>query len=93
MSLKGRMSINVPSVTMCSKKVDTVSGRDPSRWHKDVAGNIICKGLSNCQGCLCYEYDHIHPYSKGGASDLDNCQILQTRVNRRKSDKVDVDKS
>ncbi|GKE35621.1 hypothetical protein Tco_1454943, partial [Tanacetum coccineum] len=46
------------------KKADTFPPRDPSRWRKDAAGNIVCKGRSNCQGCLCYEYDHTHPYSK-----------------------------
>ncbi|XP_039037217.1 uncharacterized protein LOC120174438 [Hibiscus syriacus] len=29
--------------------------------------------------------------SKGGESTAENCQILQTRVNRYKSDKEDVD--
>ncbi|GJZ63798.1 hypothetical protein Tco_0620219 [Tanacetum coccineum] len=64
----------------CWKKADTVPGRNPSRWRKDAVNNVVCKGLSNCQGCLC------------GAFVLDNCQILQTKVNRRKLDKV-VDKS
>ncbi|GJY00275.1 HNH endonuclease domain-containing protein [Tanacetum coccineum] len=77
---------------MCWKKAGTVPGRNPSRWRKDAVNNVVCKGLSNCHGCLCYEYDHIHPHAKGGASVLDNCQILQTKVNRRKLDKV-VDKS
>ncbi|GJT84837.1 HNH endonuclease domain-containing protein [Tanacetum coccineum] len=76
----------------CWKKADTVPGRNPSRWRKDAVNNVVCKGLSNCQGCLCYEYDHIHPHAKGlyrwGPSVLDNCQILQTKVNRRKLDKV-----
>ncbi|GKD99418.1 HNH endonuclease domain-containing protein, partial [Tanacetum coccineum] len=77
---------------MCWNQADTVPGRDPSRWRKDAVGNVVCKGLSNCQGCLCYEYDHIHPHSKGRAFVLDNFQILQTKVSRCKSDNV-VDKS
>lgn len=40
--------------------------------------------LRGCDGCLCHEYDHILPFSKGGASTLENCQILQTRSNRMK---------
>ena len=44
--------------------------------------------LRGCPGALCHEYDHIVPYSKGGKTSTKNCQILQTHVNRVKSDKV-----
>ena len=43
--------------------------------------------LRGCQGALCHEYDHIVPFSKGGKTEISNCQILQTGVNRFKSDK------
>ncbi|KAL3322628.1 hypothetical protein AABB24_039960 [Solanum stoloniferum] len=76
---------------MCWAKADTVPGRHPERWRKDSAGNILCKRLFNCQGCLCFEYDHIIPFSKGGESIAENCQILQTRVNRLKSNKDEID--
>jgi hypothetical protein len=46
----------------------------------------------HCEGCLCYDFDHIVPYAKGGLTEQDNCQILQTRANRWKSDKVGVTK-
>ena len=46
--------------------------------------------LRGCHGSLCHEYDHIVPFSKGGKTTVENCQILQTGVNRFKSDKVDV---
>ncbi|XP_068655475.1 uncharacterized protein [Aristolochia californica] len=78
---------------LCWQKADFVTGRHPERWRKDVAGNVVCKRFFNCQGCLCYEYDHIIPYSKGGESSAENCQILQTRVNRFKSDKEWLDRS
>ena len=42
------------------------------------------KILRGCNGIFCHEYDHIFPYSKGGTSTLDNCQILQTKINRLK---------
>ncbi|GMH21554.1 hypothetical protein Nepgr_023396 [Nepenthes gracilis] len=77
---------------ICWAKADTVPGRHPERWRKDAAGNVVCKRFCNCSGCLCFEYDHIVPFSKGGESTADNCQILQTRVNRYKSDK-EVDPS
>ncbi|PON68921.1 HNH endonuclease domain-containing protein [Parasponia andersonii] len=76
---------------ICWANAEIVPGRHPERWRKDAAGNIVCKRFCNCNGCLCFEYDHIVPYSKGGESIAENCQILQTRVNRFKSDKDDVD--
>ncbi|OAY80155.1 hypothetical protein ACMD2_19127 [Ananas comosus] len=69
----------------CWQKAAVVSGRHPERWRRDAAGNVVCKRFWNCHGCLCYEYDHI--------STADNCQILQTRVNRFKSDKEWVGKA
>ncbi|BBN16685.1 hypothetical protein MPTK1_7g08480 [Marchantia polymorpha subsp. ruderalis] len=77
---------------LCWQKADVVPGRHPERWRKDGAGNVVCRSLTRCTGCLCYEYDHIQPYSKGGETDLSNCQILQSRVNRLKSDKDDLGK-
>jgi len=47
-------------------------------------GNIVSYQLRGCEGCACHEYDHIIPYSKGGKTIVENCQILQTRVNRFK---------
>ncbi|KAF6171763.1 hypothetical protein GIB67_007284 [Kingdonia uniflora] len=81
------------SKSLCWSRAEIVPGRHPERWRKDAAGNIVCKRFCNCQGCLCFEYDHIVPFSKGGESVVENCQILQTRVNRFKSDKEKVDKN
>ncbi|WCJ35898.1 HNH endonuclease domain-containing protein [Euphorbia peplus] len=72
---------------VCWEKAQTVAGRHPERWRRDAAGNVVCKRLCNCNGCLCFQYDHIVPFSKGGESTAENCQILQTRVNSYKSDK------
>ncbi|MED6222203.1 hypothetical protein PIB30_062093 [Stylosanthes scabra] len=75
----------------CWNNADIVPGRHPDRWRKDAAGNIVCKRFKDCLGCLCYEFDHIVPFSKGGESTEENCQILQSRVNRFKSNKYQVD--
>ena len=65
-------------------------GRDPERWRFDPIGNPVLKVLRGCHGALCHEYDHIVPFSKGGKTVISNCQILQTGVNRFKSNKVEV---
>ncbi|KAE8661756.1 two-component response regulator-like APRR1-like [Hibiscus syriacus] len=49
----------------CWANAEVVPGRHPVRWLKDAAGNTVCKRFCNCQGCLCSEYDHIFPFSKG----------------------------
>ncbi|GFQ02208.1 hypothetical protein PHJA_002364700, partial [Phtheirospermum japonicum] len=77
----------------CWEKAKRVPGRDPDRWRMDAVGNIVCKRLHTCNGCLCYEYDHIVPYSRNGESVAENCQVLQTRVNRLKSDKNGLDQT
>lgn len=77
---------------LCWQKADVVAGRHPERWRKDSAGNIVCRKLRGCEGCLCYEYDHILPFTKGGETDVKNCQILQSRVNRFKGDKENLGK-
>ncbi|KAF7090172.1 hypothetical protein CFC21_092968 [Triticum aestivum] len=79
--------------TACWRKAAVLAGRHPERWRQDAAGNVVCRRFWSCHGCLCYEYDHIIPFSKGGESTVENCQILQTRVNRSKSDKAWVEKA
>ncbi|XP_015059621.1 uncharacterized protein LOC107005522 [Solanum pennellii] len=63
----------------CWDKAEKVKGRDPDRWRRDPLGNTIFRKLVGCPGCLCHDYDHIIPYSKGGESTLENCQVLQVR--------------
>lgn len=65
-------------------------GRDPERWRLDAMGNPVCRSLRGCMGPLCHEYDHIIPFSKGGRTEINNCQVLQTNLNRVKSNRVDI---
>ena len=45
---------------------------------------ICCAILSSINEC---HFDHIFPYSKGGKSTIDNCQILCINCNLKKTDK------
>jgi hypothetical protein len=65
-------------------------GRDPERWRMDAYGIPVMNALRGCMGLFCHEYDHIIPYSKGGKTELNNCQILQTKLNREKSNRTDI---
>ncbi len=71
-------------------KATTIPGRDPDRWRSDAVGNPVLNALRGCAGPYCHEYDHIVPFSKGGETIVENCQILQTAVNRFKSNKTSL---
>ncbi|XP_060172490.1 uncharacterized protein LOC132603441 isoform X4 [Lycium barbarum] len=77
----------------CWDKAEKVKGRDPDRWRRDPLGNTVFRKLVGCPGCLCHDYDHIVPYSKGGESTLENCQVLQATVNRSKGNRTDISKA
>ncbi|XP_008780537.1 uncharacterized protein LOC103700361 isoform X2 [Phoenix dactylifera] len=77
----------------CWDKAEKVKGRDPDRWRRDPLGNVVFRKLVGCPGCLCHDYDHVLPYSKGGKSTLENCQVLQATVNRSKGNKTEISKS
>ncbi|KAL6509541.1 hypothetical protein OROGR_022851 [Orobanche gracilis] len=77
----------------CWQKAEKIKGRDPGRWRRDPLGNTVFRKLVGCPGCLCHDYDHIVPYSKGGKSTLENCQVLQATVNRSKGNRVEISKS
>ncbi|KAL7153284.1 hypothetical protein ABFS83_04G157000 [Erythranthe nasuta] len=77
----------------CWDKAEKIKGRDPDRWRRDPLGNTVFRKLVGCPGCLCHDYDHIVPYSKGGKSTLENCQVLQATVNRSKGNRTEISKS
>ncbi|KAB1216724.1 hypothetical protein CJ030_MR4G003851 [Morella rubra] len=77
----------------CWDKSEKVRGRDPDRWRRDAVGNIVFRKLVGCPGCLCHDYDHIVPYSKGGQSTLENCQVLQATVNRSKGNRIGMSRA
>ncbi|TQD79189.1 hypothetical protein C1H46_035230 [Malus baccata] len=77
----------------CWDKAEKIKGRDPDRWRRDTLGNTIFRKLVGCPGCLCHDYDHIVPYSKGGQSTLENCQVLQATVNRSKGNRTEFSRA
>ncbi|GAV70144.1 HNH domain-containing protein [Cephalotus follicularis] len=77
----------------CWNKTEKVKGRDPDRWRRDPLGNTVFRKLVGCPGCLCHDYDHIVPFSKGGKSTLENCQVLQATVNRSKGNRTELSRT
>ena len=46
--------------------------------------------MRGCDGPLCYDFDHIIPLSKGGKTDVDNCQVIQKLAYLYKMNKPDA---
>lgn len=54
-------------------------------WNRDGGKCVLCGSNENI------EFDHIVPFSKGGANTYRNIQILCESCNRRKSDNIGLD--
>ncbi|XP_057479663.1 uncharacterized protein LOC130766938 isoform X5 [Actinidia eriantha] len=74
----------------CWENAEKIKGREPDRWRRDFLGNTVFRKLVGCPGCLFHEYDHIIPYSRGGKSTLENCQVLQATVSRSKGNRTEI---
>ena len=62
----------------CWSKAEEVEGRDPARWRRDAAGNVVFRQLVACQGCLCHEYDHVQPFSKVATAVIGAALMVST---------------
>ena len=77
------------------KKIDAVwnkgkpiRGKNPNTHRRDAAGNVIYKASYGKNSPMGWQVDHIYAKSKGGADRLGNMQPLQTKANKRKSNKM-----
>ena len=68
-------------------KASKVRGKNPDLYRRDSKGNELYKPSYGKQGPKSWEIDHKKPKAKGGSDSQRNLQILQTKANRRKSDK------
>jgi len=89
-SPKGKRTFTFTEKKECWNKAAYMIGRDQERWRLDAYGIPVMNALRGCMGLFCHEYDHIIPFSKGGMTEQYNCQILQTKLNREKSNRTDI---
>lgn len=68
-------------------KAPKVRGKNPDLYRRDAKGNELYKHSYGKQGPKSWEIDHKKPKAKGGSNHQRNLQILQTKANRKKSDK------
>ena len=69
------------------QKTGTIRGKNPNLYRRDVLGNEIYKPAYGTLGVKGWEVDHSNPKSRGGTNSPRNLQAMQSRANRRKSDK------
>lgn len=70
------------------QKARRVKGNNPNLYRQDSQGNLIYKPAYNRDSPMGWQVDHIWPRSKGGSDARRNLQALQTRANKRKSNKI-----
>ena len=68
-------------------KASRVRGKNPDTHRRDSKGNVVFKSSYGKQSAMGWEIDHKKPKAKGGSDSQRNLQILQTKANRKKSDK------
>ena len=69
----------------CWDKADLIMGRDPARWRYDRIDTPVMKDFHGKNGLCGWQYDHDTPVSRGGTSELSNCQVMQTMANKSNS--------
>ncbi len=69
------------------EKGKKIKGKNPNTHRKDVHGNEIYKPSYGKISEKGWEIDHKKPKNKDGSDSIRNKQPLQTKENRKKSDK------
>jgi len=70
------------------KKARRIKGKNPNLYRRDSHGNTIYKPAYGRNSPMGWQVDHMHPVSKGGSDHPRNLQALQTKANRKKSNKT-----
>lgn len=65
-----------------------VRGKDPDKYRRDPARNVMFKDSYGKTSPMGWEVDHIKPAARGGSDATVNLQALNTRVNRSKRDSL-----
>ncbi len=74
------------------EKAKPIHGKNSNLYRRDSFGNLIYKPAYGKGGDMGWELDHKKPISKGGTDSSRNLQAVQTKTNRKKSDKYPFSK-
>jgi 5-methylcytosine-specific restriction endonuclease McrA len=69
------------------ERAATIRGKNEETWRRDEMGNIMRRGSYGTQGEYGWEIDHRNPKANGGSDSARNLRALNTKANRKKSDK------
>jgi len=84
------LSSTCPNCGIEFKEIEEVK-QDSRYIPKEVIGQVWLRYEGKCVQCgssINLQLDHIIPYSKGGATSLDNLQLLCKKCNMEKSNKI-----
>lgn len=81
------MTISKKDKEKAWNRADTIRNKNSDTWRKDDKGNIMRHGSYGTHGEYGWEIDHKKPKSKGGSDHGRNLRALNTKENRKKSDK------
>ena len=84
LQLDGKLSFIKPEpvANLSTRKRDISQGVKDKVWNRDGGKCTECGSNQDL------EFDHIIPFSKGGANTYRNIQLLCEKCNRKKSDKI-----
>jgi hypothetical protein len=83
--------IILAAVRLSNRQVLSKTERDSRRIPQHVKAEVWARDRGQCVQCAASEYlefDHVIPHSKGGASSVNNLQLLCRKCNALKSDKL-----
>jgi hypothetical protein len=79
---------DLDSVLFCIDDIEEVASREISQVVKDQVWDRDKGKCRQCGSQINLEFDHIIPFSKGGANTYRNIQLLCQTCNRSKSNKI-----
>jgi hypothetical protein len=101
LNLKPPLKIQAVMCSFCDKEIDLDSTfckfcgakiEENTRYiPKEIKNEVWERDKGRCAKCgsiLDLEFDHIIPFSKGGANSVGNLQILCSRCNKKKANKI-----
>lgn len=89
--INGHIPHEHASTSLVTPGIPPPTGERHSRYiPNDVKAAVMRRDMGRCQRCGSTEdiqYDHVHPWSKGGTATVRNIQLLCGPCNRRKRDR------
>lgn len=80
-------SFNNDRLNQVWDKGQTISGKNPDLYRRDIYGNVMFKPSYGKTSEMGWNVDHSKPQSLGGTDHLNNLQPMNSRANSAKGNK------